>query len=136
MTDPNVAHGIGDTLAWLASRAAHDRWMVGATKDHYLLPIDLINTADHIVASVERRLPWAATVDGPEREAILRFGDVLAAQTPLVDESELSLAEIASISPAWSAIRDAAAECLRDLNFDLEEWEQRNVRSESVALGD
>ena len=120
-------------LAWLASEAAFQRWVVGATRSHNLLPDELINDAYEVVEAVQRK---AASVNGllaEEREAVLTLGRVVESLAPSVD-SVSSLEEVA-VSTAYAGIRNAARECLLQLGFNLRQWEQENVSQAEPAAG-
>ena len=109
-------------LANMASEHVQTKYMVSGTRDEYLVPSELLEDAYYAMRLVKENRPGTKTLTASARASIM-------ALAPLLEEAKnLRLVETASpkqlIShPAWMAIREQAAKCLRELNFDREAWE-------------
>jgi hypothetical protein len=123
----NPVEYISKSLAHLASYKMQDRYMVGATKDEYLLPSELLEDAFSIVEAIEEKSGWAVMLSRSEREAVIEFGEVLKREYEFIDLNKVTLEELVNDNEPWAKIRKAVQKCLEKLGFDLEAWEKKEL---------
>jgi hypothetical protein len=123
----SIVEEIGWRLGALASYAAQERYMVNATKDEYLLPVEALNHARDVVDALEDSSPLSALrgMDPRTRAAVRRFARVWPADAQQIDALlELSWDELVLRDQTWNALRAAAQMCLSEIGFDHARWEE------------
>ncbi|MFC1782646.1 hypothetical protein ACFL02_03555 [Planctomycetota bacterium] len=118
-------------LSGIASMKIQQKYMVNATKDYYFLPSDAMNDAYHVAESVTKNYPWAKKLKDHEKKAILKFGDILNQQGEFVDTQDTPWDELVNQNPHWDKIRSAAQQCLASLEFNLNEYETEELKTET-----
>lgn len=110
------------TLAQLASVAVQDKYIVHGTKDKYLVPEDLLESA----FDFERLIRiFGSELSQAEGEALARFPQVVRERALAVQlDGAVDNAALVYADPAWLEIPSAAATCLATVGFDLREWER------------
>lgn len=120
-----------DDLAHLASLKIQERYVVNGTPESYLTPDDLLENLDS-------SLLFFRFEKAPERINKLErslgcsaFQKLLALERLVKDNPSFldcytfeSLATLVHDDPVWVRIRSIASEVLREMNFDLQEWEK------------
>jgi hypothetical protein len=121
---------IGSRLGVLASFAAQERFMVNATSEEYLLPVEAINDAYAVVQEFGANGLNGLEAQSHVFEAVRRFALILEAESEHIDALlELQWSELVHGNASWAALREAAGACLSSIGFDLTQWE----RSEGYA---
>ncbi len=117
---------VGNRLGVLASYAAQTRYMVNATKEEYLLPVEAINDAGDVVAALNGSpLAGLRELDATVLAAVGRFAIVWRAQEENIDHLlELPWPDLVLKDRSWQALREAAQLCLAEIGFELASWER------------
>jgi hypothetical protein len=111
-----------DTLAYLASLAVQERFIVHATADQYLLPEELIDGALNFKIFLAT---FPKETSAAELAALTQFSESLDAAVDAIDLGPDTTSEsLIHHDPAWASVRDAARKCLDALGFDLPGWEK------------
>ena len=123
-----------ETLAYLASEKAQERYIVGGTKEEYIVPDDLL---EDLITQVEffkfrneslrmERLRSKLGEDGLKKlESLLAYID--EHETFLERYTNQDLAELVRSDVVWLDIRYRAAQILGRVQFDMEAWESKNA---------
>ncbi|QGW63903.1 hypothetical protein GOY17_02610 [Lysobacter soli] len=123
----SIVDEIGRRLGVLASRAAQDRYMVNATSDQYLLPVEAINDAQDVIRALSGSGPISALegMESKAREAVQKFALAWRSEENQIDAMlELPWDELVLRNQHWHALRGAAQLCLVEIGFDLAQWER------------
>ena len=116
-------HSIAIALAPLASEVAQAKYIANATPSEYLLPEELLESAQNALRLVRECHPSTQTLSAEARMQILALAPLLSAESNAHVVENGSSPELLLQHPTWVAIRDQAAACLRALGFNLEAWE-------------
>jgi hypothetical protein len=114
-------------LARLASEAIQVRFIQNATKDRYLLPTDVLNDALTAIEAVAQRLPWAASLNEHDREAVLSYGLELKNALGDADIEAVPWHELVHHCKPWVEARDVTRHFLEALDFDLTAYERAEL---------
>jgi hypothetical protein len=108
-------------LTPLASAALQDRYIRRATVEEYYVPDELLENAMVAAEFVRQQKGWVETLTPQQLDKALSFADAAQRFRGLdrLPESPAALLE----HPAWVALRNAAADCLVALGYDLCELE-------------
>jgi len=108
----------------MASLKVQQRFIVSGTKDHYLLPEEILEDAQAAAAR------WALSPDltARQRTVIQNAAIIFRREGSRVDlGTGTSHRQLIEDDPSWAAIREAAGTCLEALGFDLLAWERREL---------
>jgi hypothetical protein len=111
------------SLAYLASEAIQLRYIVHGTVDEYLIPVEVLDGA---VSDIEAVLSHEENRTQFNQEEIVVFERFLAEVGKLtvpVEDASVSNEELVGKNPMWAAARNAAAQYLVAMSFDLGQWE-------------
>lgn len=104
-------------LAPLASLEAQNRYIINGTKENYLLPEDLLNSAINVLFEQKAvKLEESKTLQ-ELREAIR------ACEVP----QGMSPRDLVSAYAPWVKVRDSARKYLSEIGFDLRAWEEHEL---------
>jgi hypothetical protein len=107
---------IHKALAPLASLEVQNRYIIKGTKDKYLLPEDLLNTAINTLFEQQ-----AAGFD--ETEALNELKEAIRA----CDIPEgMSKSELILGYAPWIKVRETSKKYLSEIDFDLQAWEKND----------
>ena len=109
-------------LAPLASLEVQNKYVVKGTKDNYLLPEDLLNTA--INALFEQQ-----TVKIDETEALEELQKAI--RTCDIPEGMSNTELILGYEP-WIKVRETSKKYLLEIGFDLKAWEKKSYNLRSI----
>ena len=109
-----ICRKLGD----LASSRIQHRYIRDGTVDAYLLPEEAMEDAFEAI----RIARSSKTLNGDHRRAVEQFATVFETSNP-----DLSIADFFESDPEWIRIRNAAANCLAQLGFDLETYENEQI---------
>jgi hypothetical protein len=100
-------------LESLASEAEQIRYIVGGTKDEYLLPDGLVNDAHHFCERIKAPKVWA-TLGAKQRQAVLQLELALNQRGGCLDRyTHATIADLVQRDPDWAALREAARDVMR-----------------------
>ena len=91
-----------ETIRYLASREAQERYIVNGTASEYLLPEELVNDALDFVRLVELG-NIGSSLTAPQRGRLAELKLALEAT-----DTDLPNDELVVSNPAWAAVREAA----------------------------
>jgi hypothetical protein len=123
-----------DQIAYLASSTIQERHVLGEAMEDYLTPDDLINDFLGSLAFFrDDRFP-GRIIKLEEHLGSSSYNNLLALEKLIRDNPSLldgytrsNLAALVHDDPVWTKMRDAAAQILQELNFDLKHWEKENA---------
>ena len=110
--------GLHADIARVGSIEYQRHWCVHGTADQYLLLNELLETTSYAAMHKATHPALSKDLTEQERDALLRFHaqvDELAEQIPWQD-ANVSIEEIVEHSEAMREIRQAAVDCLRDID--------------------
>jgi len=113
-------HLICGKLSRLASVGIQHRYIRDATTDNYVVPEELLDDA-HYAVELARS---STTLIGEHRRAVEEFATVLISSSP-----DLNSPNFFDTDPDWINLRNAAAHCVAQLGFNLEEYEKEDIES-------
>jgi hypothetical protein len=112
-------------LATLASERLQERYVINGTREEYLLPEEVFESALSSASSAVA--PVAVSSLSPtERDATRKFVNELrdvSERLPLEDP-RISNEELIMRNESWAAARSAAKVLLEQFGFDLGRWER------------
>ncbi|MCH7717500.1 MAG: hypothetical protein IH876_15315 [Gemmatimonadetes bacterium] len=111
-------------LGPLASQAVQRRYIVGGTKDSYLLAKEVLNDGDYFLRHPELGANQSL-------HSIQEFARALrecAREVPL-DDVTVSNETLVERDPYWARIRNAAKVVLQEMGADLEAWERDELEA-------
>ena len=108
---------IHKALAPLASLEVQKRYIVQGTKDNYLVPEDLLNTAVNVLFQ-QRAVKFDETVALEELRESIR-----ACEIP----EGMSNSDIIIGYKPWRKVRETAKKYLLEIGFDLKTWEKSEL---------
>jgi len=97
-------------IAPLASIEAQEKYIIGANKDNYYLPEELLEQAGTVLS-----IKNGSTIETELKKAIEKF----RFQEPY------SARELVYSHKSWLKIRELSIALLKELNFNLSEWEKQ-----------
>ena len=104
-------------LAPLASLEVQTRYIVNGTKDNYLLPEDLLNSAINVLFQ-QKAVKYEESKTLQELREALR-----ACEIP----QGMSALDLVSGYAPWVKVRDNARKYLSEIGFDLQAWEKHEL---------
>jgi hypothetical protein len=113
-------------LAPLASVEFQRKYIVGATKDEYVLPEDILET---IASCLHRLLELNYGQNEFSAQEIGLIGEFRAMLNSLdigsaLKDASISNRELVEHNRAWIALREKAGSCLAAMGFGISEWER------------
>lgn len=108
---------IHQTLAPLASLRVQDRYIVHGTKDEYLLPEELLNSAINVLFE-QKGVKLEQNEKLEELKQAIRACDIQEG----MPNSELIL----NYDP-WKSVQERSKDYLTEIGFDLETWEKNEL---------
>lgn len=96
-------------LEALASRELQLRYIVGATKDEYILPSELLDNAWHFCERIDGHPSTDLTQD--QIESVGRLKEAIQSLSATVDR-DISADELINSDPCWEVLRNRAAETI------------------------
>ena len=108
---------IHKALAPLASLEAQNRYIVKGTKDAYLLPEDLLNTAINTLFE-QQAVAFDDTGALKELKEAIRACDI---------PEGMSNSELILCYEPWIKIRETSKKYLSEIGFDLQAWEKSEL---------
>jgi hypothetical protein len=110
----------------LASIAYQRRYIVGGTKDEYVLPDELLESAYSSIQPILTRPEVSSTFSEAELSCILKMLRCLDREgDKLPSDGSISNEDLVENNAAWAAIRSTAQQCLNVLGVNLSEWEEK-----------
>lgn len=119
---------IFDTLARLASLLYQQRFIIGGTRDEYVLPDQLLG---EVISYMNTMLSNSRLTRAFNEKQLEKLTDLLqelerlSGQVPFDDES-ISNEELILRNQYWIDVRNLASGFLEKNGFDLKEWEKNN----------
>ncbi len=113
-------------LGPLASQAVQRRYIVGGTKDSYLVAGDVLNGGDYFLYHPELGL----TQSRPSVQEFARAIEKCAGKLRL-DDVSVSNETLVEQDPYWARIRNAAKAVLQEMGADLEAWERGQLEGDA-----
>ena len=108
---------IHKALAPLASLEVQNRYIVKGTKDNYLLPEDLLNTAINTLFE-QQAVTLHETGALKELKEAIRACDI---------PEGMSNSELITGYEPWIKVREASKKYLSEIGFDLQAWEKNEL---------
>lgn len=108
---------IHSALAPLASLKVQERYIVNGTKDEYLLPDELLNSAINVLFE-QKAVVFEENETLNELKKAIRACDI---------PEEISNAELVVNYEPWKRVRDLSKSYLLKIGFDLEAWEENEL---------
>jgi hypothetical protein len=102
-------------LEHLASLSEQRRYVIGATKDEYLLPSELLGDAWHFCERARRPEIWA-TLTAEQRLAVEMLEQAINAAR-LEGYGRSNVADLIEVEPTWAAARQQAGNTLRSFGM-------------------
>jgi hypothetical protein len=119
-----VRRRIEETFARIASRSYQHRFISEATREEYVLPGEMLDSAASLVDNTLRSKVLSQSLSDSERQclemALHEFRRLLEGNP--FDDPEFSTEN----DQRWITVRKVANRCLHVLEFDLERWETEN----------
>ncbi len=123
-----------ETLSYLASVKVQEKYIIGGTKDEYIVPDDLL---EDFLSEVEffkfekfpNRINWLKSKASEKAlESIEElYYEIKANDSFLEKYTHESISNLIKSDPAWLKLRDSSAHILSLCKFDLESWEKENA---------
>jgi hypothetical protein len=108
---------IHKALAPLASFRAQNKFIVQGTKDEYLLPEDLLNTAFNVLFD-QKGVKLEASETLKELKEAIRVCEI---------PTDMSGLDIVFKYTPWIRVREMSIKYLIENGFDLKEWEENEL---------
>ena len=123
-----------ETLSYLASVKAQEKYIVGGTKEEYIVPDDLL---EDFLSEVEffkfekfpNRINWLKLKAGEKAFQSIEelYTDIKANSSFLEKYTHENLADLIKTDPVWLKLRDSSAHVLSLCSVNLELWEKENA---------
>jgi len=123
-----------ETLSYLASVKAQEKYIVGGTKEEYIVPDDLL---EDFLSEVEffkfekfpNRINWLKSKAGEKAFQSIEelYTDIKANSSFLEKYTHENLADLIKTDPVWLKLRDSSAHVLSLCSVNLELWEKENA---------
>jgi hypothetical protein len=120
-----------ETLAYLASFKVQEKYIIGGTKEEYVVPDDLL---DDYLSDVEffkfekfpNRIAWLKAKAGEKALDSIEelYSDIKASGSFLEKYTHANIAELINADPVWIKLRDSSGKILNMCGFDLGSWEK------------
>ncbi len=115
-------------LGPLASQAVQRRYIVGGTKDSYLVAEEVLNDGDYFLHHPE----LGATQSLPSVQRFARTLQECARKVPF-DDATVSNETLVERDPYWARIRNAAKAVLQEMGADFEAWERGRLEDDAAV---
>ena len=119
---------ISDILARLASLLYQQKFIIGGTRDKYVLPDQLLGEVISYMNTMLSNPNLSGALNEKQREelaSLLHDLERLSCLIPFDDES-VSNEELVLRNQCWIDVRNLASAFLNKGGFDLKEWEKNN----------
>ena len=123
-----------ETVAYLASLKVQEKYIIGGTKDEYIVPEDLL---DDYLSEVEffkfekfpNRIGWLKAKAGEKAAKLIEelYSDIKASGLFLEKYTHANIAELIKEDPVWINLRESSRKILELCSFDLKSWEKENA---------
>lgn len=111
MSEPPISEPPIHLLEPLASISEQRRYIIGGTKDEYLLADELLEDAWHFCERARRPETWPALTEDQKLSVELLEQTINSARLDGYDRS--NIADLIEAEPTWSAARKQACNTLR-----------------------
>lgn len=113
-------------LRRLASITYQRKYIIGGTKDEYVLPDELLETTEDLVKLILSKPTSSEYFSERELSCLVAMQAILKHEgDKLPFDGSVSNEDLIENDTAWAAIRSTAQQCLRLFGLDLADWEKR-----------
>ena len=123
-----------DTLSYLASIKAQEKYIIGGTEEEYIVPEDLLE--DFLIEvdffkfeKFPNRINWLKSKASEKGFMFIEDLYTNIEDSGLFFEkyTHANIAGLVNDDPVWLKLRDKSAHILNLCDFDLEAWEKKNA---------
>ena len=116
-------------LSPLASVVYQRRYIIGSTKDNYIIPSEVLESIYSVLNKFENRPEFTTDMSEAEKRSVNEFRRFFKNMAPRAPSDDVAVTneELVEHNPTWVGLRDAAKKCLDEMGFDLAAWEKKEL---------